>query len=73
MRLSIFETDGKKHYSANVWEINGKHLLFQFYTTKKEAIKAVKAYKKSYKGNKELDCYVRLYDKYGFSIEAYDI
>ena len=73
MRLSIFETDGKKHYSANVWEINGKPLLIQFYTTKKEAIKAVKACKKSYEGNKEIDCYVRLYDEYGFSIEAYDI
>ena len=70
MRLSKFETDGKKHYSANVWEINGKQLLFELYTTRKEATKAVKAYKKSYK---ELDCYVELFDKYGFGIEDYNL
>lgn len=73
MRLPLFEIDGKQHYEANVWEINGDCLYLDFYSTKNEAIKAVKAYKKSYKGNKELDCFVRLHDENGIGIEDYDI
>ena len=73
MRLPFFEIDGKQHYEANVWEVNGNCLYLDFYSTKNEAIKAVKAYKKSYKGNKELDCFVTLFDENGFSIESYNV
>lgn len=73
MRLSLFEADRRKHYEAIVWEVHGYCLYFEFYSTKNEAIKAVKAYKKSYKGNKKLDCYVKLVNKNWLSIKDYDI
>ena len=73
MKISLFETDGKKYYEANVWKGNEHCIYLEFYTTKNEAIKAVKDYKKSYKGNIKLDCFVTLFDENGFSIESYNI
>ena len=73
MRLSFFELDGKPHYEACVWENGNKCLLLDFYTTKSEAIKAVKTCKKSYKGDNALDCFIRLHDEDGFGIEDYDL
>ena len=56
---------GKPFYQANVWEYNGigDPLLLEEFTTKKEAIKCVKDFKKSYKGEKALDCYVSHFDE----------
>lgn len=73
MRLDVFDLDGRQYCEANVWEENGNCLYLDFYTTKSEAIKEVKAYKKSYKGTKELDCFVRLHDENGFGIADYDV
>ena len=73
MKLKWYELDGKKFYGAYVCELGNKWILLEFYTTKAEAIKAVKNCKKSYKGNKELDCHVRLYDENGLGIAVYDI
>lgn len=73
MRLRFYELDGKPHYEACVWVNGNKCLLSEFYTTKAEAIKAVKICKKSYKGNNELDCFVRLYDEDGFGIKDYNL
>lgn len=73
MRLNLFNLDGQQYYEANVWEENGDCLMLDFYSTKNEAIKSVKSYKKSYKGNKELDCFVRLHDENGVGIADYNI
>ena len=73
MRLQFFELNGKQYYEANVWEENEGWLLCDCYSTKNEAIKAVKTYKKNYKGNKKLDCFVRLHDKNGIGIVDYNI
>lgn len=73
MRLDLFDTEGREHYESCVIEDGNKYLLLDFFTTKSEAIKAVKTCKKNYKGEKELDCFVRLHDEYGFGIEDYDL
>lgn len=73
MRLGIFDTYGREYYEAAVYEVDKACLLLDFYTTKAEAVKAVKDFKKSYKGNNELDCFVRLHDEYGFAIEDYNL
>ena len=68
MKLDLFDTIGIKYYEACVVDNGQKFLLEDFFTTKKEAIDAVKECKKKYKGEKELDCFVRLHDKNGFGI-----
>ena len=68
MRSDLFDTIGIKYYEACVVEDGNKYLLLDFFTTKDEAIKAVKTCKKNYKGEKDLDCFVRLHDKNGFGI-----
>ena len=73
MKLKCYELDNRRFYGAYVWELDNKCILQDFYTTKAEAIKAVKTCKKNYKGNKELDCYVRLYDENEFEIEDYNL
>lgn len=73
MKLSFFETDGREHFEACVWENGNNIILCEFYTTKAEATKAVKTCKRSYKGDNELDCFIRLYDENGIAIADYDL
>lgn len=67
------EVEKIKVYECLVWENGNKLLLLEHYTTKSEAVKAVKAVKKSYKGNGELDCYVRYFDHKNGIVKDYEI
>lgn len=64
MKIKWYEIEIEKIkvYEALAWENGNKLLLLEHYTTKAEAVKAVKAVKKSYKGSGKLDCYVRYFD-----------
>ena len=73
MRLSTFDIEEREYYEACVIEDGNKYLLLDFFTTKNEAIKAVKTFKRKYKGEKEIDCFVRLHDENGFGIEDYNL
>ena len=73
MKLDLFDTYGKEYYETVVYEVDRICLLLNFYTTKAEAVKAVKDFKKSYKGKYQLDCFVRRHDEYGFAIADYDV
>lgn len=73
MRLSFIDIDGRKHYEACVYEGGNNILLCEFYSTKAEAIKAVKNCKKGYQGNNKLDCFVRFHDEEGFGIKDFDL
>ena len=67
----------KSHWEANVWIYNGKGdpLFLESYTTKREAVKAIKDFVKSYKGSERLDCFVNHFDEtqctdnLGFDVE----
>lgn len=61
MKLNWFD-EVKTMYEAVVWEDDNNLLLDEGYTTKSEAVKAVKAFKKNYNGKGKLDCYVRFFD-----------
>ena len=65
--------DVKEAYEALVWENGNTLLLDEDYTTKAEAFKAVKACKKSYKGNGKLDCYVRYFDYQNDNIQDFNL
>lgn len=56
---------GKPFYQANVWVKYGcgDPLLLEEFTTKREAIDCIKKFKKSYKGENELECYVSHFDE----------
>ena len=56
---------GKPFWQANVWIKNGKGdpLALEEFTTKREAINYIKAYRKQYKGQDELDCYISHFDE----------
>ena len=73
MKLSFFEINGIFYYVACIWENGNNIILSEFYTTKAEATKAIKTCKKSYKGDNELDCYIRLYDANGIAIADYNL
>lgn len=73
MKLDLFDTDGREYYEACVFEEGENCLLLGFYDNRAEAIKAIKDFKKSYRGKRELDCFVRRHDEYGFAIEDYDV
>lgn len=73
MKLKFYEIDGREYYEASIFEGGNTILLSEYYTTKSEAIKTVKASKKSYKGNGALDCCVKHFDGYGCAIETYTI
>lgn len=65
--MKIIWNDEKTNvYNAVVWKNENECILDEYYTTKSEAVKAVKAVKKSYKGNGEHggfpDCFVRYFD-----------
>lgn len=73
------ETEKTKEYEAIAW-VSGymggrgnKLLLLEHYTTKAEAVKAVKAVKKSYKGNGEPNYYVRFFDHKNGIVKDYEI
>lgn len=65
--------DIKEAYEALVWENGNTLLLDEDYTTKAEAFKAVKTFKKSYKGNGKLDCYVRYFDYQNGNIQDFNL
>ena len=65
--------DATELYEAVVWENGNNLLLDEYYTTKAEAVKAVKAVKKSYKVNGELDCYVRYYDYWDGTTQDFNL
>lgn len=75
MKIKWYEVEVEKIkvYEALVWENGNKLLLLEHYTTKAEAVKAVKAVKKSYKGSGELDCYVRFFDHKNGIVKDYEI
>lgn len=63
MKYDYF-SDFKPFYEANVWFHNGGDpLLLEGFTTKREAIKCIKDFIKSYNGNKQLDCFVNHFDE----------
>ena len=66
---------GKPFYQANVWIKNGggDPLLLEEFTTKKEAVDCIKSFKKRYKGDDELDCYVSHFDETEFSDYSFDV
>lgn len=73
MRLSIFQIPHKTtFYNANVRD-GSEILLDEYFTAKREAIKEVQNFRKKYKGEKRIDCFVRVFDADGFAIEDIDI
>jgi hypothetical protein len=65
---------GKPSYQANVWIKNGcDPILLAEFTTKKEAVDCIKKFRKQYKGNDELNCYVRYFDENGYSYYTFDV
>lgn len=66
---------GKQFYQANIWEYNGcgDPLLLEEFTTKREAIKCIEDFKKAYKGEKKLDCYISHFDEDEFSDYSFDV
>ena len=73
MKLDYYDIDGVTMYESVVWEDGNTLLLDECYTTKAEAFKAVKTFKKRYKGNGELDCYVRLFDFYNGTVQDFNL
>ena len=63
----------KKAYESVVWEDDNTLLLDECYTTKAEAFKAVKAFKKNYNGKGKLECYVRFFDFENVTVQAFDL
>ena len=69
MRLSIFQIPHKTtFYNANVRD-DSEILLDEYFTAKCEAIKEVQNFRKKYKGEKQIDCFVRVFDADGFAIK----
>ena len=77
MKLDIFsdDLDGRPYYEANVWIYNGKGdpLALEYYSTKREAVAFIKRFKKTYKGNERLDCFVKLFDEEGCTVDSWDV
>lgn len=76
MKLSYFNISdacSRNYYQAVVYEVGRDIVLDEYYTTKNEAMKAVIRYKKAYKGNYTLDCFVRQFDTDGCAIKTYTI
>lgn len=67
--------EGKPYYRACVWIKNGTDdaLFMDYFTTKREAISAIKRFKKNYTGQDELDCYARLLDEDGNAVCDFDV
>ncbi len=77
MKLDIFSDDleGRPYYEANVWIYNGKGdpLALEYYSTKREAVAFIKRFKKAYKGNERLDCFVKLFDEEQCCQDSWDV
>lgn len=73
MKLDLFDIDGREYYEACVFEEGEDCLLYGCYDNRTEAIKVIKDFKKSYRGRRELDCFVGRHDERGFAIEDYDV
>ena len=72
MKLNWFD-EVKTMYEAVVWEDDNNLLLDEGYTTKSEAVKAVKAFKKNYNGKGKLECYVRFFDFENDWVQDYNL
>lgn len=72
MKINWFD-EVKTMYEAVVWEDGNRCLLANHYSTKKEAVKAVEFCKANYKGNGELDCYVRYFDNYNDTVTDFNL
>ena len=72
MKINWFD-EVKTMYEAVVWEDDNNLLLDEDYTTKAEAFNAVKKFKKSYKGNGKLECYVRFFDFENDWVQDYNL
>lgn len=72
MKINWFE-EVKTMYEAVVWEDDNNLLLDEDYTTKSEAVKAVKAFKKNYNGKGKLECYVRFFDFENDWVQDYNL
>ena len=72
MRGYIF---GKPFYQANVWVKygNGDPLALEEFTTKLEAVKFIRDFRKKYKGKDELDCFVKRFDEHEFCDYSIDV
>lgn len=72
MKINWFD-EVKTMYEAVVWEDDNNLLLDEDYTTKAEAFKAVKTFKKNYKGKGKLECYVRFFDFENDWVQDYNL
>lgn len=72
MKINWFD-EVKIMYEAVVWEDDNNLLLDEDYTTKSEAFKAVKTFKKRYKGKGKLECYVRFFDFENDWVQDYNL
>lgn len=72
MRLK-WNDEAMRVYEAVVEEDGNRCLLANHYSTKEEAVKAVEFCKANYKGNGELDCYVRYFDNYNDTIQDFNL
>lgn len=72
MKINWFD-EVKTMYEAVVWEDENNLLLDEDYTTKTEAFKAVKTFKKKYKGKGKLECYVRFFDFENDWVQDYNL
>lgn len=66
--------EGKPFWQANVWRVSGGDpLLLEEFTTKKEAVNCVLAFKKSYEGGDKLDCFAKKFDEHEFYADHVDL
>lgn len=72
MKINWFD-EVKTMYEAVVWEDDNNLLLDEDYTTKAEAFKAVKKFRKSYEGKGKLECYVRFFDFENDWVQDYNL
>lgn len=72
MKLNWYE-EVTEAYEAVVWEQGNTCLVDEYYTTKVEAVKAVKTFKANYTGSEELDCFVRYFDYQDGTVEDYNL
>lgn len=60
-------------YEAVVEKDGNRCLLANHYSTKTEAVEAVKTFKANYKGKGELYCYVRYFDNYNDTVQDFNL
>lgn len=81
MKLNLLDTIGKQHYNAVICKYNnyiddcGRNyeiLLDEYFTTKKEAVKAIKSLLKNYKKS-NLDCFIVKINKKGSYVTKYNL